>query len=59
MHTSSADSEQQNVCIGSYEDDLIVDGELQNEWICCTNWMHLDCVIMEGNIYVYVFFAML
>ena len=57
--TSTVDSEQQNVCsvcLGKYEDD-VVDDELQNEWICCSNcdkWMHLDCVIMEGNSYVYV-----
>ena len=41
---------------GKYEDD-VVDDELQNEWICCSNcdkWMHLDCVIMEGNSYVCV-----
>ena len=41
----------QNVCavfLGSYEDD-IVGGELQAEWIQCTNascslWMHSDCL---------------
>ena len=61
--TSTVYSEQQNVCsvcLGKYEDDVVdvelqndvVDDELQNEWICCSNcdkWMHLDCVIMEGN----------
>lgn len=54
----TAESEQNicSVCLGVYEDDL-VEGELQNEWICCTNcdqWMHLDCVSMEGNSYVCV-----
>ena len=58
-NTSTVDNEQQNVCsvcLGKYEDD-VVDDELQNEWICCSNcdkWMHLDCVIMEGNSYVCV-----
>ena len=37
------------VCIGAYDDDVI-DGELQREWIRCTNvhscgkWMHCDCI---------------
>ena len=45
-----------SVCMGNYEDDFM-DGELQNEWICCTNcsrWMHLDCITVEGNSYVCV-----
>ena len=49
--------DQQNecsVCMGKYEDDLI-DGKLQNEWICCTgysSWMHIDCLVSENSIFV-------
>ncbi len=45
------------VCLGRYEDDLI-NGTLQNEWICCTNtencglWMHFDCLSPEGNCFM-------
>ena len=36
------------ICFGAYEDDLI-DGELSQEWIQCTNescekWMHVECL---------------
>lgn len=41
------------VCLGGYEDD-IVDGELQTEWIQCTNsscglWMHSDCLSKDSD----------
>lgn len=45
-----------SVCLGLYEDDLL-DGVLQNDWVCCTNcdkWMHLDCLTTEGENYVCV-----
>ena len=37
-----------SICFGAYEDDLI-DGELSQEWIQCTNescekWMHVECL---------------
>ena len=38
-NVATASVEQQNecsVCLGRYEDDF-VDGELLNEWICCSN----------------------
>ena len=54
----SSDGEQNefSVCMGAYEDDF-VDGQLQREWICCTNcsqWMHVDCLISDEGTYVCV-----
>ena len=46
--TSHMDQQNEcSLCMGKYEDDLI-DGELQNEWICCTacsRRMHIDCLV--------------
>ncbi len=55
--TSNPDQNECSVCMGKYEDDLI-DGELQNEWICCTgcgHWMHIDCFVSENSTFVCVF----
>ena len=53
----SSDQSMCSVCLGKYEDDFI-DGELQKEWVRCTNtencglWMHSDCLSTEGNYFV-------
>ena len=56
---TTSDGDQQNecsVCMGKYEDDF-TDGELQNEWICCTGcgrWMHVDCLVCENSTFMCV-----
>ena len=54
--TSNLDQNECSVCMGKYEDDFI-DGELQNEWICCTGcgcWMHIDCLVSENSTFICV-----